>query len=84
MAAAKSLGEVGDSKAVAALRQIAGHDRLFKSYLARQAEQAIESIKSRSGGSQQGEISIITVAPLEGAVSAADDTEAGGEVSLTS
>ena len=83
MAAVDSLGRVGDSGSIAALRQVAGKDTLFKSALARAAEQAIGEIKSRSGGFQRGEISLVAVAPLEGAVSQAGDPEAGGEISLT-
>ena len=81
--AVRSLDQVGDIQAVGALRKLAGQDRLFKSAVAREAERVIENIKSRSAGSQQGELSIVTVAPLEGAVSPVGDSEAGGEVSLS-
>ena len=82
LAVVKSLGEVGDPGAIRHLREVAGQDRLFKSALAREAERAIESIKDRSDGSQQGEISIVAVEPLEGAVSPSGDSEPGGEISL--
>ncbi|MCG8457454.1 MAG: HEAT repeat domain-containing protein [Holophagales bacterium] len=83
VAAASSLARVGDLDAIAVLRRVAGTGTLFKSAVAREAEHAIREIKSRSGGSQRGEISMVAVAPLEGAVSQADGAEAGGEVSLT-
>ena len=83
LAAAGSLGRVGDLGSIAALRRAAGEDRMFKTPMARAAERAIGEIKSRSGGSQRGEISLVAVAPLEGAISQADGAETGGEISLT-
>ncbi|MEM6794679.1 MAG: hypothetical protein AAF725_11920 [Acidobacteriota bacterium] len=85
LVAARSLKAVGTLEAVAPLRQVAGSERLFRSAAARTASEAIEAIKQRSGKSEQrGAISIAQVAPLVGAVSEADDAEAGGEVSLSS
>ena len=80
--AAVSLGKVGDLGAVAALRKVAGSDKLFRSAVARAAEAAISDIQSRHGGSQAGEISLASVEPLQGAVSLTEGSE-GGEVSLT-
>ncbi|MEO1366510.1 MAG: HEAT repeat domain-containing protein [Acidobacteriota bacterium] len=80
-AAATSLGQVGDVSAMAALHALA-ESGLFKSADDRAAAEAMEQIKARSGASQGGEVSVVAVKPLEGAVSRSDDDE-GGEVSLT-
>lgn len=78
---AVALGRVGDLGAVASLRKLAGTGSLFRSAVARAAESAISDIQNRSGGSQAGEISLVAVAPLQGAVSPIVARE-GGEVSL--
>ena len=79
--AAVALGRVGDLGAVGALRKVAGSGSLFRSAVARAAESAISDIQSRAGGSQAGEISLVAVEPLQGAVSPVVARE-GGEVSL--
>ena len=81
--AAQALGAVGNLRAVAPLREVAGSGTLFQSGVARAAETAIGEIKERVGGTQAGEISLASVEPLEGAVSPADETDTtrGGEVS---
>lgn len=81
--AAVALGRVGALGAVAPLRKVAGPGSLFRSAVARAAESAISDIQNRAGGSQAGEISLVAVEPLQGAVSPADAGE-GGEVSLAS
>lgn len=80
-AAATSLGRVGELSAIPALHELAGTD-FFKSGGKRAAAEAMEKIRSRSVVSQAGEISMVTVEPLEGAVSLEDEEEAGGEISL--
>lgn len=84
-AAVEALGRIGDLDAVPRLRRLAESGQLFRSAVARAAEAAIEEIKGRAGGSQAGEISLVSVDSLEGAVSPAEDSEVvgGGEVSLT-
>ncbi|MDA8016332.1 MAG: HEAT repeat domain-containing protein [Thermoanaerobaculia bacterium] len=77
---AEALGEVGDVRAIPALREAAL--RLDPPELGSKMEDAIEKIKRRAGGSQAGEVSLHAPAPLEGAVSSADDSP-GGEISLT-
>ena len=86
-AAAHALGAVGDLAAVGPLRQLTTSGTLFQSSLARAAESSILLIQARAGGAQAGEISLVELEPLEGAVSRAKDSEAregshGGEVSL--
>lgn len=89
-AAAEALGAVGDARAVEPLRE-ASSGVLGKLALGREADSAIARIQARLGGAQAGEISMVPVGPLEGAVSRADDRGAskrqvvsnGGEVSLT-
>ncbi|MEO1087054.1 MAG: hypothetical protein AAFY88_22690, partial [Acidobacteriota bacterium] len=78
-AAATSLGRVGDVSSMAALHEVA-EGGFFKAAEARAAAEAMERIKGRAGASQAGEISIVAQAPLEGAVSPADEDETGGEV----
>ena len=85
--AAVALGRVGDLNAVASLRKVAGSGSLFRSAVARSAESAITDIQARAGGSQAGEISLVAVEPLQGAVSTAGadaGSSEGGEVSLAS
>lgn len=86
IAAARSLGAVGDVRAVAALRRAAETEGVHGTPLLRVAERAIEEIQSRLGGSQAGELSLVVPAPLEGAVSpveeSGDDGPSGGELSL--
>ena len=83
-AAAESLGSLGDLAAVAPLRKLADSGGLLPTSAASAALQAIAKIQSRAGGTQAGEISLVPMEPLEGAVSSADEPEAveGGEVSL--
>lgn len=81
-AAAASLGRVGDVSSVGALHGLV-EDGFLKSAEAKAAAEAIEQIKAREGASQAGEISVVAVEPLEGAVSPVDADEDGGEVSLT-
>ncbi|MEM1181821.1 MAG: HEAT repeat domain-containing protein [Acidobacteriota bacterium] len=80
-AAATSLGEVGDIEAMAPLHEVA-EGGFLKAGEARAASAAMEKIKARTGTSQRGEISMVSLSPLEGAVSQSDEEE-GGEVSLT-
>lgn len=85
--AARALGEVGDLRAVEELRKAVDSGWLAKLALGRAAESAIDQIQDRFGGSQAGEISLASVAPLDGAVSRTADTADadggnGGEVSL--
>ncbi|MEM8996018.1 MAG: HEAT repeat domain-containing protein, partial [Acidobacteriota bacterium] len=82
-AAATSLGRVGDVSAMAALHALA-ESGLFKSADDRAAAEAMEQIKARSGASQGGEVSVVAVKPLEGAVSRSDEDAEGGEISLES
>ena len=81
-AAAEALGAMGDLAAVSPLRRLAGSGRLLPMSAVRAAERAIQKIQSRAGGTQAGEISLAPLEPLEGAVSAADELDEGGEVSL--
>ena len=89
LAAAKSLGAVGDVHAIPALRRATEAKGLFKTPVGGAAEEAIRRIQERLGGSQAGEISLVVPSPLEGAVSAVDEggvgpsrNRRGGEVSL--
>ncbi|MEO1366511.1 MAG: hypothetical protein AAFX50_05005, partial [Acidobacteriota bacterium] len=82
-AAATSLGRVGDVASLGALHGLA-EDGLLKSAEARAAEEAMARIKAREGASQDGEVSVVAVRPLDGAVSPVDADDDGGEVTLTS
>lgn len=89
IAAATSLGAVGDVRAVRTLRRLAEDGPIGTSRLVQAAERAVGEIQVRLGGSQAGEVSLVEPAPLEGAVSPAGDAaegsseeSRGGEVSL--
>lgn len=83
IAAANALASAGDARAVPALRHAAESPSQRESPFARAAEDAILQIQQRLGGRQAGEISITVTEGLEGAVSPAEDSGRGGEVSLT-
>lgn len=72
IAAARSVGAVGDLKAVPALRRAAGSRALLKSELARVAGQSVTQIQERAGFAQAGEVALVTVETLVGAVSPAE------------
>ncbi|MEO1086941.1 MAG: HEAT repeat domain-containing protein, partial [Acidobacteriota bacterium] len=79
-AAARALGRTGDLDAIPALvAALDTDDREAR----RAADQAILSIKDRFGAVQSGEVSIVAVEPLEGALSAVGEDTVGGEVSLS-
>ncbi|MEM8996444.1 MAG: HEAT repeat domain-containing protein, partial [Acidobacteriota bacterium] len=78
-AAARALGRVGDLDTIPALvAALDTDDRKVR----RAVDRAILSIKDRFGAVQSGEVSIVAVEPLEGALSAVDEG-GGGEVSLS-
>ena len=85
-AAAEALGEVGNLEAVRPLRAIVRSAGVLSLAVAQAAESAIAEIQGRAGNSQEGEISLVGVSQLDGAVSAVDGAAVtkGGEVSHAS
>ncbi|MEM8994091.1 MAG: HEAT repeat domain-containing protein [Acidobacteriota bacterium] len=84
VAAVDALRRVGDLRAIPALHEVAESGTLFNAAAAKAARRAIDEIRHRLGGSQGGEMSIVALEPLDGALSAADASRAGGELSLES
>lgn len=77
-AAARALGVVGGLEEVEPLLRVAEG----RGGTARAARLAVESIQARAGGRQAGELSLVELDPLEGAVSTVSDA-VGGELSLS-
>ncbi|MEO1085695.1 MAG: HEAT repeat domain-containing protein, partial [Acidobacteriota bacterium] len=82
MAAIDALRRMGDLEAVSSLHGIAESGTLWNAAAARAARQAIDAITHRHGGSQGGEVSIVSLEPLDGALSTADRSPDGGELSF--
>ncbi|MEO1370179.1 MAG: HEAT repeat domain-containing protein, partial [Acidobacteriota bacterium] len=78
-----TLRRVGDLDAIPALHGVAESGTLWSAAAARAARRAIDEITDRLGGTQSGELSVVRLEPLDGALSPTNGSEEGGELSLS-